>query len=132
MSTPGRSGRTASRLRQLSGPATGRSWGIGSRDSATWLFAVSRDRALLVSEDRVPRRRRSSALPLEPSRLFGREGDVAAVLRLFERSGARLVTLTGPAGVGKSRLGLRVAAMLEPQFERVGFVRIEDFDSPVR
>ena len=40
----------------------------------------------------------------------GRDGDVSEVLALLEAS--RLVTLTGPGGVGKTRLALRVAGQL--------------------
>ena len=44
-----------------------------------------------------------------PTPLIGREAEVAAVLRLFDE-GARLVTLTGPGGSGKTRLALEVGA----------------------
>ncbi|MCW2502349.1 MAG: putative transcriptional regulator, LuxR family protein [Actinomycetia bacterium] len=47
-------------------------------------------------------------LPAELSGLVGRRDDVRRVLRRL--SGSRLVTLTGAAGVGKSRLALRSAA----------------------
>lgn len=43
--------------------------------------------------------------------LFGREADLAVVERLFAE-GARLVTLHGPGGVGKTRLALRLAGRL--------------------
>lgn len=46
---------------------------------------------------------RPAGLVIPPTRLFGRTGDIAAVAALA-RSGARLVTLTGPGGVGKTRL----------------------------
>jgi predicted ATPase/DNA-binding CsgD family transcriptional regulator len=49
-------------------------------------------------------------LPAQVTSFVGREGELAAVDALVERS--RLVTLTGAGGSGKTRLGLRVAAGL--------------------
>ena len=55
---------------------------------------------------------RRNNLPVQLTPLVGRENDVAAVAALLIESGARLVTLTGPGGTGKTRLALAVAAEL--------------------
>jgi len=49
-------------------------------------------------------------LPHELSSFVGRRAEVRAVKRLLAQS--RLVTLTGPGGMGKTRLALRVAATM--------------------
>jgi predicted ATPase len=49
-----------------------------------------------------------SSLPVQVSSFVGRAAELAAVTELLDH--ARLVTLTGPGGCGKTRLGLQVAA----------------------
>src|SRR5262245_47968485 len=49
-------------------------------------------------------------LPVEPSPIVGREREIEDVCVLLHRDDVRLVTLTGPGGIGKTRLSLQVAA----------------------
>ena len=49
-------------------------------------------------------------LPTHPTPFLGREREVEEVVALLLQPEVRLVTLTGPGGVGKTRLGMRVAA----------------------
>ncbi|HEU4671967.1 MAG TPA: AAA family ATPase [Candidatus Limnocylindrales bacterium] len=53
---------------------------------------------------------RPNNLPVPPSSFVGRASEVAAIRKLLANDAARLVTLTGPGGTGKTRLALRVAA----------------------
>jgi predicted ATPase/DNA-binding NarL/FixJ family response regulator len=55
-------------------------------------------------------------LPAQPTRLIGREHDVAAVRQVVLDAEGRLVTLTGAGGCGKTRLALQVAAELTEAF----------------
>ena len=52
---------------------------------------------------------RPNNLPTQTSGFLGREGELTAIGELID-GGARLVTLTGPGGMGKTRLSLQVAA----------------------
>jgi predicted ATPase/DNA-binding SARP family transcriptional activator len=56
---------------------------------------------------------RRGNLPTPPTSFVDREEELARVVELLREH--RLVTLTGPPGVGKSRLALEVARFLEPE-----------------
>jgi class 3 adenylate cyclase len=68
-------------------------------------------------------------LPAQPP-LIGREAEVAAILERF-REGARLVTITGPGGTGKTRLALESAAELMDDFpDGVWFLDLSGLTDP--
>ncbi len=70
-------------------------------------------------------------LPIQPTPFIGREKEVDAVHHLFLREDVRLVTLTGPGGVGKTRMALHVAEQLRAHFaDGVWFVSLAPISDP--
>jgi predicted ATPase/class 3 adenylate cyclase len=66
--------------------------------------------------------RHPTNLPVQPNELIGRDRELLALRRLMLDQGARLVTLTGPGGTGKTRLALQAAADLLDAFEDGAFL----------
>jgi predicted ATPase/class 3 adenylate cyclase len=60
---------------------------------------------------------RPNNLPIQPNRLIGREQEVEAVKSRLQRKDTGLLTLTGPGGIGKTRLALQAAAEMLDDFE---------------
>src|SRR4051794_13822776 len=68
---------------------------------------------------------RPSNLPAPPTAFIGRAREVAAVAALLRRPSVRILTLTGPPGIGKTRLSIEVAGLLRDHFAQgVTFVAL--------
>jgi predicted ATPase/predicted negative regulator of RcsB-dependent stress response len=65
----------------------------------------------LNSDRRGPR-----SLPVTSTTLIGREQDIVEVSKLLAKPEVRLLTLTGPGGIGKTRLAIAVGEQLEDRY----------------
>ena len=65
------------------------------------------------SDQRGPR-----SLPVTSTTLIGRERDIVEVSNLLAKPEVRLVTLTGPGGIGKTRLAIAVGEQLDDRYPR--------------
>ena len=74
---------------------------------------------------------RPTNLPLQPTPLVGRDREIREVAELLRRPDARVVTLTGTGGTGKTRLAAQVAAELLDDFpDGVFFVSLAPLANP--
>ena len=91
-------------------------------------WAVTRTRSnVLVSMARPTRR--SGNLPAEATSFIGRRRELAEIRQKL--STARLITLVGPGGVGKTRLAIRIAAQLARGFrDGAWLVELADIRDP--
>ncbi|HEU0042423.1 MAG TPA: tetratricopeptide repeat protein [Jiangellaceae bacterium] len=79
-------------------------------DARTHFVDASRQQAVATV---TPRPR----LPVPANNLIGRAPELAEAVALFADSPTRLLTLTGPGGVGKTRLALEIASSLNTRLD---------------
>ncbi|GAA1873841.1 DUF4062 domain-containing protein [Asanoa iriomotensis] len=98
---------------------------------------VGDDVALLLTErfnpgtPAPPENATRTPLPVPPNALLGRDTEQRALTDLLTRDDVRLVTLTGPGGVGKTRLALQLGATLGPTFaDGVAFADLSAVTDP--
>jgi len=97
---------------------------------------IANDLALLLTEHfttrpETPPGARLARLPLPRSRLIDREEELAQAHALLQRQDVGLLTLSGPGGVGKTRLALQLAAEVAGQFaDGVAFISLASLKDP--
>jgi len=71
-------------------------------------------------------------LPIQPTSFIGREKDLVSTQKILSQSDVRLLTLTGPGGIGKTRLGLQLAAELADEYkDGIFFVPLAPITDPM-
>jgi len=95
-----------------------------TRDLARDLVTLRDLRTAPSSRHTVPR---PSNIPVQRTAFIGREREAAALRQLLNREDVRLVTLTGPGGIGKTRLALQVVGEMSENFAgELCFVSLSD------
>lgn len=70
-------------------------------------------------------------LPLPRTQMVGRDAEVTALSARLREANTSIVTVTGPGGVGKTRLALQVAAEVDDAFaDGVIFISLSDIARP--
>lgn len=65
-----------------------------------------------------------SAVPAQGQNIIGREEDLALISSLLRARSDRMITLVGPGGIGKSRLGAEAAREARARGDQVHWVRL--------
>jgi predicted ATPase/DNA-binding CsgD family transcriptional regulator/DNA-binding XRE family transcriptional regulator len=99
---------------------------LGLDDAGRAALLLSRRQLTKRNDTRAP----FAALRQSPTSFIGREQELVQIHALVETS--RLLTLTGPGGIGKTRLALEAAAAVHDRFEHgVCFVALASISDPL-
>jgi predicted ATPase/transcriptional regulator with XRE-family HTH domain len=97
---------------------------MGSSEQPTGILADT-------TTARLPRTQHPNNLPTQLNSFVGRTRELARIRALLSQEGVRLLVLTGPPGVGKTRLALQAAGDVLPQFkDGVFFVSLVTVTEP--
>ncbi|WP_309711151.1 BTAD domain-containing putative transcriptional regulator [Armatimonas sp.] len=101
--------------------------GEPSAETQEVLNQLERPKSLSLSLSPAPR-----TLPTPLTRFFGRETECEALVQLLTDPIARLITLTGPGGIGKTRLILEVLHRSLPDHKDLWFIPLAELTEAAR
>jgi predicted ATPase len=108
--------------------------GVEPEEATTALYAAIQaggEETPLMPSALTPPTVRTHTLPPQPTPFVGRERELAQVGELLADPDHRLVTVTGPGGIGKTRLALQAAAeQLDGYADGVYFIPLAGVETP--